>query len=164
MPTPLTPINLKDHGLAVLAQPDEAELKALAEAGVKTVINLRNDGEDSMPMSVQEEGAVCEGLGMDYVGLPVSMKPAPPEGDGADAKLATAFETVLTAAREAGPVAVHCKLGQRAGAMVLIALARHQGWDAETAIDAAEGLGLGEAVGPAKLRGYVTDCLASPGG
>lgn len=162
MPTPLTPINLKDHGLAVLGQPDEAGLKALAEAGVKTVINLRNDGEDSMPMSVREEGALCEGLGMDYVGLPVSMRPAA-EG-GADGKLATAFETVLTAAREAGPVAVHCKLGQRAGAMVLIALARHQGWDAETAIEAAEGLGLGEAVGPAKLRGYVTDCLASPGG
>lgn len=151
-------INLKDHGLAVLAQPDEAELEALAASGVKTVINLRNDGEDAMSMSVEQEGEACERLGMDYVSLPVSMRPAA-EG-GADEKLATAFELVLTAAREAGPTAVHCKLGQRAGAMVLIALARHQGWDAATAIDAAEGLGLGRAVEPAKLRAYVTACLA----
>ena len=154
-------INLNDHGLAVLGQPDEGELKRLAEAGVKTVINLRNDGEDAMPMSVREEGAVCEELGMDYVSLPVSMRPA--EEGGADGKLATAFETVLTAAREAGPVAVHCKLGQRAGEMVLIALARHQGWDADTAIAAAEELGLGEAVGPAKLRAYVRSCLGDDG-
>jgi len=151
-------INLKDHGLAVLGQPSAAELEELAEAGVKTVINLRNDGEDAMPMSVKAEGEVCERLGMDYVSLPVSMRPAS-EG-GADGKLATAFEMVLTAAREAGPTAVHCKLGQRAGAMVLIALARHQKWDAATAIEAAAGLGLGEAVGPAKLRGYVEMCLS----
>ncbi|MEO0515026.1 MAG: sulfur transferase domain-containing protein [Planctomycetota bacterium] len=154
-------INLNDHGMAVLAQPNEAELRKLAEAGVKTVINLRNDGEDAMPMSVKTEGKVCERLGMDYVSLPVSMRPAA-EG-GADEKLAIAFEMVLTAAREAGPTAVHCKLGQRAGAMVLIALARHQGWDAATAIGEAKRLGLGDAVEPAKLRAYVTGCLAGPG-
>ncbi len=161
MPTPLNSINLKDHGLAVLPQPDEAGLRTLAASGVKTVINLRHDGEDAMPMSVREEGAVCEGLGMDYVSLPVSMKPV--EDGGADEKLATAFETVLTAAREVGPVAVHCKLGQRAGAMVLIALARHQGWDAATALGEAARLGLGDAVEPANLRAYVTGCLLGPG-
>lgn len=150
-------INLKDHGLAILGQPDEHGLRSLADAGVKTVINLRHDAEDAMPLSVQEEGAICEGLGMDYVNLPVSMKP-PAEG-GADEKLATAFETVLTAAREAGPVAVHCKLGQRAGAMVLIALARHQGWDTTTALHEAARLGLGHATQPGALRDYIRRCL-----
>ncbi|MBB6429036.1 beta-lactamase hydrolase domain-containing protein [Algisphaera agarilytica] len=157
----MPPINLDDHGLAVLGQPDEAKLTELAEAGVKTVINLRNDGEDAMPMSVKEEGEVCERLGMDYVSLPMSMRP--PEQGGADGRLATAFETVLTGAREHGPVAVHCKLGQRAGAMALIALARHQGWNAETALGAAEELGLGEAVKPEKLRAYVVACVTDRG-
>ncbi|MEM1109994.1 MAG: sulfur transferase domain-containing protein [Planctomycetota bacterium] len=153
MPT----INLADHGLAVLPQPDQKALAELADAGVKTVINLRHDNEDAMPMSIQEEGEACEALGMDYISLPMSLRP--PEDGGADGKLATAYETVLTAAREAGPVAVHCKLGQRAGAMVLIALARYRGWDADTALEAANELGLGDAIRPDKLRAYVAGCL-----
>ncbi|MEL7087311.1 MAG: sulfur transferase domain-containing protein [Planctomycetota bacterium] len=153
-------INLTDHGLAVLAQPDEAQLQELAAAGVRTVINLRNDGEDMQPMSVQDEGTLCKQLGMDYVNLPVSMKT--PEDGGADAKLATAFETVLAVARETGPVAVHCKLGQRAGAMVLIALARHRGWDAERALAEADRLGLAGVHDHPKLTRYVSACLAGP--
>lgn len=155
----MPPINLTDHGLAVLAQPDEAQLKELADAGVRTVVNLRNDGEDTQPMSVREEGEVCGRLGMDYVSLPMSMKP--PEDGGADEKLATAFETMLSAAREAGPVAVHCKLGQRAGAMVLIALARHQRWDAERALSEADRLGLDGVASNPKLSRYVAACLTA---
>lgn len=155
----MSKINLEEHGIAVAGQPDEARLREWAQAGVRTVVNLRHGGEDAMPMPIEAEGELVHSLGMDYVHLPVSMKPPPPEGDGADEKLATAFEKVLAAAREAGPVAVHCKLGQRAGAMVLIALGRHQGWDGATAVGAAEALGLGEVVGNAKLRGYVLGCL-----
>ncbi|MEM7625820.1 MAG: sulfur transferase domain-containing protein [Planctomycetota bacterium] len=149
----MPPINLTDHGLAVLPQPDEAKLRELADTGVRTVVNLRNDGEDAQPMSVRDEGELCQKLGMDYVSLPVSMKTA-------GAALAGAFEKVLTAAREAGPVAVHCKLGQRAGAMVLIVLARHQRWDAERALGEAERLGLDGVAGNPALAGYVTSCLA----
>ena len=155
----MPPINLADHGLAVLAQPDADELRRLADAGVRTVVNLRNEGEDAQPMSVREEGELCRQLGMDYVHLPVSMKPA--EEGGADARLATAFETMLSAAREAGPVAVHCKLGQRAGAMVLIALARHQGWDAERALGEAARLGLDGVAEHPKLSAYVASCLSA---
>ena len=150
-------INLKDHGVAVIAQPDEAELRGLAEQGVRTVVNLRHAGEDAMPLSIEAEGVLCRELGMDYVHLPVSMKP-PAEG-GADRKLAAGFETLLAAAREAGPVAVHCKLGHRAGALVLIALGRNQGWDGARAIAEAPRLGLGEAMEHEKLAGYVRECL-----
>lgn len=150
-------ITLEEHGIAIQAQPDEAELRSLAARGVKTVVNLRHGGEDAMPMSIREEGQLVQELGMDYVHLPVSMKPA--EEGGADRKLADGFEKVLAAAREAGPVAVHCKLGQRAGAMVLIALGRHRGWDGATAVEAAAELGLGDVVAQAKLRLYVLACL-----
>ncbi len=150
-------INLADHGLAVSGQPDEQQLLAWAEAGVRTVINLRHAGEfaEAQPPSglrIATEGEIVERRGMDYVHLPVSMK-------SADDRLATAFETLLAAAREAGPVAVHCKRGQRAGAMVLIALAQHQRWDGDRAIAEAERLGLGEATGVERLAQYVRDCL-----
>ncbi|MEM8737844.1 MAG: sulfur transferase domain-containing protein [Planctomycetota bacterium] len=158
-------INLEEHGLTVTAQPGVVELEGFAEAGVRTVVNLRHAGEfgasaaDAGPLTIEAEGEVCRRLGMDYVNLPVSMKPPPPKGDGADPRLATAFEAVLMAAREQGPVVVHCKLGQRAGAMVLIALGRHQKWNGAKALSEAGRLGLAAAVEPAKLRDYVVACL-----
>ena len=163
-------INLRDHGLAVTGQPDAGRLREWAGAGVKTVINLRHAGEfadgstDDAGLDIAEEGRQVEALGMDYVHLPVSMKPT--EDGGADERLATAFETLLTAARESGPVAVHCKLGQRAGAMVLIALARHQRWAGDRALAEADRLGLGGVAESPKLREYVRRCVEvrGPGG
>ena len=161
-------INLRDHGLAVTGQPDAGRLREWAGAGVKTVINLRHAGEfadgstDDAGLDIAEEGRQVEALGMDYVHLPVSMKPA--EEGGADGRLATAFETLLTAAREEGPVAVHCKLGQRAGAMVLIALGRHQRWSGPRALAEAGRLGLGEVAASDKLAAYVEACLTPGGG
>lgn len=152
-------INLETHGLAVIGQPTESDLRKLKEAGVKTVVNLRHAGEDQMPLSIEAEGELVHELGMDYVHLPVSMKP--PEEGGADETLAVAFEKVLAAAREVGPVAVHCKLGQRAGAMVLIALGKQRGWDGAAALEAADELGLGGVKDNKKLRGYVETCLGS---
>ena len=166
-------INLRDHGLEVSGQPDEAGLRRWAEAGVRTVMNLRHAGEfaegevdadGAGGLDIAGEGERVGALGMDYVHLPVSMKPT--EDGGADERLATAFETLLTAARESGPVAVHCKLGQRAGAMVLIALARHQRWAGDRALAEADRLGLGGVAESPKLREYVRRCVEvrGPGG
>ena len=142
------------EGVRVMAQPDAAGLRRLAAAGVRTVVNLRHAGEDARPLSIEAEGDLCRRLGVDYVNLPVSMKTAGPD-------LADAFGRLLAAAREDGPVAVHCRLGQRAGAMVLISIARHLGWDGPRALAEAERLGLGYCVEPESLRAYVQRCLAA---
>jgi len=145
-------------GVWVMPQPTTADLRRLAADGIRTVVNLRHAGEfddpaaGPRPLSIEAEGDLCLRLGMDYAHLPVSMKTA-------DARLAEGFEKVLAAAREQGPVAVHCRLGQRAGAMVLIAAAKHLGWDGPQAIAQAERLGLADAVEPEKLNAYVRTCL-----
>ena len=149
------PLEVTD-GVWVMPQPSAAGLRRLAADGVRTVINLRHAGEDCVPLSIEAEGDLCRRLGMDYAHLPVSMKTA-------DAKLAAGFEQVLAASREDGPVAVHCRLGQRAGAMVLIAAGKHLGWGGEQALAQAPRLGLGEVLEVASLTAYVRDCLAGDG-
>lgn len=144
-------------GVWIMPQPTAADLRRLAAQGVRTVVNLRHAGEFTDPpaaatLSIEAEGDLCRRLGMDYTHLPVSMKTADP-------KLATGFEKVLAAAREDGPVAVHCRLGQRAGAMVLIAAAKQLGWDGEQALAQAPRLGLGEVLEVESLIAYVRRCL-----
>ena len=135
-----------------MPQPSAADLNQLAHQGIRTVVNLRHTGENAKPLSIESEGDLVKRLGMDYVHLPVSMKTA-------TAQLATAFETLLAAAREDGPVVIHCKLGQRASAMVLIAAARHLGWNAPQALSQADRLGLGDITTVPSLNTYVHTCL-----
>ncbi|HUF05008.1 MAG TPA: hypothetical protein VMM38_12630 [Aridibacter sp.] len=54
-------------------QPDKDEIKALADMGIKTVINLRDDPKDW-------EKELVESFGMKYVHIPMSDKTYPPEG------------------------------------------------------------------------------------
>lgn len=106
------------------AQPSEAELHEMAAEGVKSVINLRTDDEDMQPIKPDAEGGIVRGLGMTYAHVPVSMKDAGPA-------VVEAFCRELAAAPK--PAFVHCKLGQRAGAMVLIDTAIRNGWSSDEA-------------------------------
>jgi len=54
-------------GMTASAQPDEAALRVFADSGYAAVIDLRTPGEDRGI----DEKAVVEGLGMNYVSLPV---------------------------------------------------------------------------------------------
>ena len=139
------PLEVTD-GVWVMPQPTAAELRRLADRGGadrdqspprRRVCRVPPRGRAQL--TIEAEGDLCRRLEMDYAHLPVSMKTA-------DARLAEGFEKVLAAAREDGPVAVHCRLGQRAGAMVLIAAAKHLGWDGEQALAEAPRLGLGEVL------------------
>ncbi len=136
------------NDVTVGAQPSEAEFEALAEGGVKTVINVRHDGEDLQPLSVEAEGAVVREAGMDYVNVPVSMKDA-------DFELVDRFRAALDEA--AKPAFVHCKLGSRAGAMVMMDHAAKQGWTGAQTLAKAEEMGFEckhEKLA-ALVRGYV---------
>jgi uncharacterized protein (TIGR01244 family) len=114
------------------AQPSEAELKAMSQDGVKTVINLRTRVEDLQPLDPAQEGAVVREHGMGYHHLPVSMK-------SADASLVDRFRACLDSAEK--PVFVHCKLGKRAGAFVMMDHAVRQGWSGQDTLDRAAEMG-----------------------
>jgi protein tyrosine/serine phosphatase len=86
------------------AQPKEDDYKSLAELGVKTVIDLRDDAKDYAQHTV-------EALGMRYVNIPMSDKHYPRE-DQIEAFLKLASDP------ETGAFYVHCAGGRhRTGVM-----------------------------------------------
>jgi uncharacterized protein (TIGR01244 family) len=110
------------------SQPSEADLEALAGAGVTTVINLRHAREVEF-----DEQEVVEGLGLTYVNVPFG-SPAELDDEILDAGRA--------ALREAqGPVLLHCASCNRVGAI----------WIAHRVLD--DGIGLEDAVKEAKTAG-----------
>lgn len=88
-------------------QPDEATFKAFAESGYAAVVDLRTDGEDRG----LDERAVVEGLGMDYLSLPIGR-------DGISFENARALDELLQAYDK--PVLVHCASGNRVGALLAL--------------------------------------------
>lgn len=104
------------------AQPvgdDYAELKAL---GIKTIINLTSDEDDSF-----DERAAVEGHGMKYVHIPMSTRRPPTEQE-----LDTFFSIVNSS--ESQPVYVHCVGGRhRTGVMTAVYRMTRDGLSGEQA-------------------------------
>lgn len=94
-----------DARISTSGQPTEAQLAALAAAGVRHVINL---APHSHERALPDEGASVEALGMAYVYLPVDFK-NPTEADF------SAFCAAL-AALGGDPVHVHCAANYRVSA------------------------------------------------
>lgn len=136
--------------ITVAAQPSEAELQALAGEGFRTVLNLRHDGEDHQPLAPAAEGEVVREAGMAYVTLPVSMKDAGPA-------LVDRFREALSKADK--PAFVHCKLGKRAGAFVMMDHAVKQGWSGQETLDQAAAMGFD--CDSEKLADFVRDYVDS---
>jgi uncharacterized protein (TIGR01244 family) len=102
------------------AQPDGRDFADLAALGVKTVIDLRDDGEAGEP-------ALVKRAGMQFVRIPMSGWERP-----ADAAVAQ-FLTVVNDAANL-PVFVHCKVGKhRTGAMVAVYRMTRDSWTASQA-------------------------------
>lgn len=111
-------------------QPDAMQLRELAEAGVRHVINLRpveEQGEDEAP--------VVERLGMGYHYLPV----AGPQD--VSRETVAKLDAVL---REIGdePTLFHCATSNRVGALLALHAAWHAGADTEVALEAGRRGGL----------------------
>jgi len=86
-------------------QPSEDVRRAAKSAGFGTVIDMRTADEDRGI----DEAAVVESLGMSYVAFPVSGR--------TDITLARASEFDELLAGIDGPVFLHCRSGNRVGAM-----------------------------------------------
>lgn len=124
-------------------QPSQDELKAMAEAGIKHIINLRPDAEMDW-----NERQYVESLGMSYAQLPIA--------SAADLTVtnAEALDTLLQQA--AGePVLVHCASGNRIGAVIAVRESRLKQKGLEEAISTGKQWGL------TKLEPQVRELLAS---
>jgi uncharacterized protein (TIGR01244 family) len=88
-------------------QPTFDQIKQAAETGFKAVVNLRTDKE--LPDPAQELTWV-EGAGMKYFHIPISVP------EGFTPQKAKVFADVLSKP-ENYPLIIHCKSGNRVGAM-----------------------------------------------
>ena len=91
-------------GLSVTGRLDRADIDALAQAGVRTIVNNRPDGEDPGQVPAAEARRLAEAHGIAYHHIPITA-----------ASLARADVDAFAAAlREAEtPVVAHCRSGTR---------------------------------------------------
>ena len=125
-------------GLYTAGQPAPTDWAAIKALGVRTVVNLRTEGE----MQGRDEAAEVRAAGMRYVSIPVA------GAAGIDAARADALAAVLRDAR--GPVLVHCASGNRAGGLLALEQARTGAMTAEQAL--AFGRSAGMTSTEARLR------------
>ncbi len=128
-------------GLRSSGQPDAEQLALFAEAGYVAVVDLRGESENRG----LDEAAVVEGLGLDYVNLPVS------GADSVSWENASKLQEILSSYD--GPVLVHCGSGNRVGA--LLALSKSQ-----SGADDEEAVAYGRAAGMTGLESVVRSRLA----
>lgn len=126
-------------GITAAGQPDETAFAVFANNGYVAVVDLRMADEDRG----LNEKAVVEGLGMDYVSLPVGR-------DGISFDNAESLDKLIRSYD--APVLVHCGSSNRVGALLALR-ASLGGADDAAAID------LGKQGGLKSLEGRVRDVL-----
>jgi protein tyrosine phosphatase (PTP) superfamily phosphohydrolase (DUF442 family) len=104
------------------SQPSASDLVALKAAGIKTIIDLRNE-----EVIVKEEAQQAQALGLRFVSIPLDVF-NPPGEDAIKQFMA------IVDRPSAQPVYVHCLHGQdRTGTMIAIYRIERQGWSADEA-------------------------------
>jgi len=137
-------LHVVDQGLIRGAQPNAEGFRRLKVAGVKTVINLRNED-----VPVAQEGETVRLLGMRYVNIPLNV--FEPPGNSAIGKF---LRIASDPANQ--PVYVHCQFGQdRTGTMCAMYRIKNYGWTAGQSFD--EMLSFGFKPGLANLTRSVYD-------
>jgi protein tyrosine/serine phosphatase len=126
------------------AQPKRGDYSDLAALGVKTVIDLQQDGEDSEQQDVE-----AAGMKFYRVGLSDSSWPAPE-------KTEQFLKLVNDPANQ--PVFIHCHGGRhRAGTMTAIYRITHNKWSAEQAYAEMKRYDFERGFGHSTLKDYVYD-------
>jgi uncharacterized protein (TIGR01244 family) len=120
-----------EPGLLVGGQPTAAQLRAIAAAGYKSVIDLRAPGEDR---GFDETSLLAE-LGLPYVNVPVSGMP--------DAATVDRFLAELRRAER--PLLLHCASSNRVGALLYAWYVEEQGLPPAEAMAKAKAAGLRSA-------------------
>jgi len=131
---PLIPIpnaRVTKTGLLIGGQPSPEQLKAIHQAGYRTIVTLRTDSE----RGDESEQAAVERMGMRFVSIPVA--------GAADltADNARALDRALDE-EDALPAVVHCSTGQRVSALLGLKAFVVDRLSAAAAIDLAKSLGM----------------------
>jgi len=140
-----------EEGVVFGGQPTEEQLRALAKAGLKTVIDLRGAGE---PRGF-DEAAVAAELGLAYVSIPLTQQTVggPEPFDDFAAAFPGAERSVL----------VHCASGDRVGGAYFAYLATAAGVAPDTALEKAREAGLRSPALEALVGRYLEIRGAGPG-
>lgn len=128
--------------VSVAGQPSEQALQVFSDSGYVAVIDLRGAEEKRR----FDEKTAVEALGMDYVWLPID--------DEDDVSFDNAAKLNELIASYDAPVLVHCKSGNRVGALLALQTGR-EGVDVETAI------AYGKEGGLTRLEEHVREQLQS---
>lgn len=129
------------EGVVTAGQPDEEHIRRLAEAGYKTIIDLRATEEDRG----LDEGEIVREAGMIYVNLPVGHETIDDETFGW-------FRRLMTDSGRR-PALVHCSSANRVGALLIPYLILDEGKGREEALERATKVGLSsEELKQAALR------------
>lgn len=125
-------------------QPAAGGVRSLAAMGVTTIINLRDDDENS---STEADDAKAAGL--HYFNIPFKRFGRPTDAD-VDRVLS------LINAPENGTVFVHCHKGEdRTGMIIALYRITHDGWNDHDAIQEAKHFGM--KFWQAQMRDYISD-------
>ena len=113
-------------------QVTDEHLARAKEMGVTTVVNLRAEGEKA---EYETEQAKVEELGMTYVHMPVD----PATGEGLTKENAEKLAEIVG---KGEPTIVHCKSGQRVGALFALKAHHVDGKSADEALEEGKQAGL----------------------
>lgn len=138
---PIPNARVTTTGLLIGGQPSPEQLKAIQEAGYRTVVNLR------VPSELGDEGeqVAVERMGMHYVSIPVAGAAGLTESN------ARALAKTINA-RDARPAVVHCSVGQRVSALLGLKAFVVDRMSPAAAMDFAKSLGLTSLEGALRAR------------
>ena len=113
-------------------QPKKDGIKKLSDLGIKTIIDLRGESEET-----KAEESQAKGFGMRFFNVPMSSAGRPSED-----QVKRVFEIIETS--ENAPVFIHCRRGSdRTGLIIALFRIKHDGWTDIQALDEAKRYGLG---------------------
>jgi protein tyrosine/serine phosphatase len=125
-------------------QPRNGGFQKLADLGIKTIINLRDNDENA-----HAEAKEAKAAGLNYFNIPFKRFGRPNDSQ---------MERVLSLidARENGTVFVHCKKGEdRTGMVIAVYRISHDRWTDADAIQEAKRFGMG--FWQLQMKDYISD-------
>jgi protein tyrosine/serine phosphatase len=124
------------------AEPTQHEFANLAALGIRTIVDLKNDG-------IRRESAIVRQSALKFYSIPMSTSSAP-----SDDAVAQFLRIVDDPAN--GPVFVHCEGGHdRTGAMTAIYRITHDGWTVARAYGEMKQYGYDGALSGPALKDFV---------
>lgn len=125
-------------------QPQKGGIQKLREIGIRTVINLRGEDEQT-----RAEEAESKAAGLTYFSIPMA-------GLGRPTHQQISRVMAVIDAEENWPVFVHCKRGSdRTGTIIALYRISHDQWTADQAVSEAKQHGLSWFAFP--MRDYISD-------